>query len=114
MSVERPCSVLVLDVRTETKVEDLRKSLEKGDVHAKIDALKKIVIATANGEKLPQLIMTIIRFVMPEPNHTIKKLLLLYWECMEKVFFFLLPFLFENSKINNSHLNDRSTLKLGN
>lgn len=38
-----------------------------------------------NGEKLPGLLMTIIRFVLPLQNHTIKKLLLIYWEIVPKV-----------------------------
>lgn len=37
-----------------------------------------------NGEKLPGLLMTIIRFVLPLQNHTIKKLLLIYWEIVPK------------------------------
>lgn len=38
-----------------------------------------------NGERLPNLLMTIIRFVLPLQNHTIKKLLLIYWEIVPKV-----------------------------
>lgn len=38
-----------------------------------------------NGERLPGLLMTIIRFVLPLQNHTIKKLLLIYWEIVPKV-----------------------------
>ena len=37
-----------------------------------------------NGERLPGLLMTIIRFVMPSQNHTIKKLLLIFWEIVPK------------------------------
>lgn len=37
-----------------------------------------------NGERLPGLLMPIIRFVMPSHNHTIKKLLLLFWEIVPK------------------------------
>jgi coatomer subunit beta len=38
-----------------------------------------------NGERLPSLLMTIIRFVLPLQNHTIKKLLLIYWEIVPKM-----------------------------
>lgn len=38
-----------------------------------------------NGERMPGLLMTIIRFVLPLQNHTIKKLLLIYWEIVPKV-----------------------------
>ena len=37
-----------------------------------------------NGEKLTGLLMTIIRFVLPLQDHTIKKLLLVFWEIVPK------------------------------
>lgn len=37
-----------------------------------------------NGEKFPSLLMTIIRFVMPVADHTLKKLLLIFWEIVPK------------------------------
>ena len=37
-----------------------------------------------NGEKFPTILMTIIRFVMPVADHTIKKLLLVFWEIVPK------------------------------
>jgi len=85
-AVERSCSLLVVDSKpTELKVDDLRKQLEKGDVATKVEVMRKIVIATCAGDKFPQLLMTIIRFVMPEPDHQLKKLLLLFWESVDKV-----------------------------
>eukprot|EP00727_Mastigamoeba_balamuthi_P010338 m51a1_g5927 Coatomer subunit beta (954) ;mRNA; r:72495-75856 len=85
MSVERPCSLLLFDAsKVEVKVDELRKMLEKGDADTKIAALKKIVMCTVNGEKLPSLLLPIIQYAMPESNHTIKKLLLLYFESVEK------------------------------
>merc|ERR1719466_349013 len=35
---------------------------------------------TLNGEKLPGLLMPIIKFLLPNDNHMIKKLLLVFWE----------------------------------
>lgn len=58
--------------------------LEKGDVKTKIDALKNTIQMILNGERLPGLLMTIIRFVMPVQDHTIKKLLLIFWEIVPK------------------------------
>ena len=58
--------------------------LEKGDVRTKTDALKKTIQMILNGEKMPSLLMTIIRFVMPLQDHTIKKLLLIFWEVVPK------------------------------
>ncbi|KAG8438436.1 hypothetical protein GDO86_008931 [Hymenochirus boettgeri] len=62
----------------------LKSDLEKGDVKSKTEALKKVIIMILNGEKLPGLLMTIIRFVLPLQDHTIKKLLLVFWEIVPK------------------------------
>ena len=51
---------------------------------SKTDALKKTIQMILNGEKMPSLLMTIIRFVMPLQDHTIKKLLLIFWEVVPK------------------------------
>jgi len=61
------------------------KLTEKGEIGTKIETLKKVIQLMLNGEKLPGLLMTIIRFVLPLQNHTIKKLLLIYWEIVPKV-----------------------------
>jgi coatomer subunit beta len=57
---------------------------EKGDTKTKIEALKKTIQMILNGEKMPSLLMTIIRFVMPVRDHTIKKMLLIFWEIVPK------------------------------
>ena len=57
---------------------------ENGDVRCKIDALKKVIQMILNGEKMQGLLMTVIRFVMPLHDHTIKKLLLVFWEVVPK------------------------------
>lgn len=57
---------------------------EKGELNVKIDTLKRVIQLLLNGERLPSLLMTIIRFVLPLQNHTIKKLLLIYWEIVPK------------------------------
>ena len=59
-------------------------STEKGEIKSKTEALKKVIIMILNGEKLPGLLMTIIRFVLPLQDHTIKKLLLVFWEIVPK------------------------------
>ena len=57
---------------------------EHGDVRTKTDALKKVIQMILNGEKPQNLLMTVIRFVMPLQDHTIKKLLLIFWEVVNK------------------------------
>uniref|UniRef100_A0A0N4UD90 Adaptin_N domain-containing protein n=1 Tax=Dracunculus medinensis TaxID=318479 RepID=A0A0N4UD90_DRAME len=47
--------------------------------------LKKLMLMVMNGEKLsPSLMMNVIRFCLPTSDHTIKKLLLLFWEIVPK------------------------------
>lgn len=50
----------------------------------KIDTMKRVIQLVLNGERLPGVLMTIIRFVLPLQNHTLKKLLLIYWEIVPK------------------------------
>lgn len=60
------------------------KITEKGDTKKKIEALKKVISIILAGEKIPGLLMIIIRFVLPLQDHTIKKLLLIFWEIVPK------------------------------
>lgn len=57
---------------------------EKGDLKTKIEALKKTINMILAGDKLPNILMIIIRFVLPHQDHTIKKLLLIFWEIVPK------------------------------
>lgn len=57
---------------------------EKGDVKVKIETLKKVIQLILNGEKMPSLLMHVIKFLMPLQDHTIKKLLLIFWEIIPK------------------------------
>jgi len=80
-----PCTLLVhYDSSEPPNLTELKQQLEHGDEQQKIAALKRAIVLLLNGEKLPNILMTIIRFVLPSKNHTIKKLLLLYWEAINK------------------------------
>jgi coatomer subunit beta len=50
----------------------------------KIEALKQSIKLIVSGERLPGLLMTVIRFVLPLQDHTVKKLLLVFWEIVPK------------------------------
>jgi len=83
---ELPCYTFInqsadSEAVTETK---LKEDLENGDIPAKTSALKKVMYQLLNGEKMPSILMTIIRFVLPLQDHTIKKLLLIFWEIVPK------------------------------
>ncbi|CAD7089722.1 unnamed protein product [Hermetia illucens] len=82
---EGPCYTIINSAETEQFNEmQLKQDLEKGDVNLKIETLKKVIQLMLNGERLPGLLMTIIRFVLPLQNHTVKKLLLIFWEIVPK------------------------------
>ena len=65
----------------EDEISDL---LTAKDVASKISGLKTLISLQLNGEAMPKQLMTVIRFCVPENDHMIKKLLLVYWEVVEK------------------------------
>ncbi|MEW5304789.1 MAG: hypothetical protein WDW36_007376 [Sanguina aurantia] len=82
-SVERSCTMLVHYDKPASSNE-IRDALEGNDPVAKVAAMKKAVMMLLNGEQMPQLFITIVRYVLPSEDHTIQKLLLLYLEAIEK------------------------------
>uniref|UniRef100_A0A2A4JRY4 Coatomer subunit beta n=1 Tax=Heliothis virescens TaxID=7102 RepID=A0A2A4JRY4_HELVI len=84
--VEQPCYTLInfpTDSEPYNEMQ-LKLDLEKGDIKKKIEALKKTIGIILSGEKIPGLLMIIIRFVLPLQDHMIKKLLLIFWEIVPK------------------------------
>lgn len=78
---------LIHDPRLEpvATANEFRTLLEKGSDEAKIDAMKRILVAVLAGNPMPDLLMHVIRFVMPSKNKTLKKLLYFYWEVCPKL-----------------------------
>ena len=74
---ERSCSLLVPNDKSAT-FQEIKTDLEGNDAEAKTTAMKKAVMAILNGEQLPALFITIVRYVLPSEDHGIQKLLLLY------------------------------------
>ena len=72
------------DSTDEPTVQDLKNSLEKGKESDKIETMKKMLAMMMAGDPLPQLMMHVIRFVLPSKNKALKKLLLVYWELCPK------------------------------
>lgn len=66
-------------------MSELRTQLEKGTDETKIDTMKRILTIMLNGDPMPQLLMHIIRFVMPSKNKNLKKLLYFYYEICPKL-----------------------------
>ena len=66
-------------------LQDLRNQLEKGTDETKLDTMKRILTIMLNGDSMPQLLMHIIRFVMPSKSKPLKKLLYFYYELCPKL-----------------------------
>lgn len=83
--MEKSCSLLIFfDKGTPAIANEIKEALEGNDDDAKIEAMKKAIMLLLNGETLPQLFITIVRYVLPSEDHTVQKLLLLYLEIIEK------------------------------
>lgn len=66
-------------------LSELRTQLEKGTDETKVDTMKRILTIMLNGDPMPQLLMHIIRFVMPSKSKQLKKLLYFYYEICPKL-----------------------------
>ncbi|KAH9625345.1 hypothetical protein KSS87_022743 [Heliosperma pusillum] len=83
--MEKTCTLLVhFDKGTPALANEIKEALEGNDVPAKVEALRKAIMLLLNGETIPQLFITIIRYVLTSEDHTIQKLLLLYLEIIDK------------------------------
>ncbi|XP_044978546.1 coatomer subunit beta-1-like [Hordeum vulgare subsp. vulgare] len=85
MSEESPCTFLVpLDKSCLSTAEEIKADLEGSDVGAKVDALKRAITLLLNGDTIPHLLVTVVRYVLPSKEHIIQRLLLLYLEVVDK------------------------------
>jgi coatomer subunit beta len=66
-------------------IKDLKNALEDKNDNVKIITMKKILIWMLNGDPMPQLLMSVIRYVLPSKNKLVKKLVMLYWEIFPKI-----------------------------
>ncbi|KAG7287669.1 hypothetical protein NEMBOFW57_007182 [Staphylotrichum longicolle] len=78
---------LVKDSATEgtPTLAELRTQLEKGTDESKVETMKRLLTIMLNGDPMPQLLMHIIRFVMPSKSKPLKKLLYFYYEICPKL-----------------------------
>lgn len=85
MALERSCTLLVhFDKGTPALANEIKEALEGSDNERKVEAMKKAIMLLLNNETLPQLFITIVRYVLPSEDHTVQKLLLLYLEIIDK------------------------------
>ncbi|EKX49625.1 coatomer subunit beta 1 [Guillardia theta CCMP2712] len=85
MAMEKQCTFLIFDDSVQrAEVDELKAGLENSDVSVKVATMKKIVLLMMNGEQLGDLLMDVIKFVVPNEDKGLKKLLYLYLEAVEK------------------------------
>ena len=77
IAVERSCTMLV-HFDKPSSASEIKEALEGNDSAAKVQAMQKAITMLLNGENLPALFITIVRYVLPSEDHTVQKLLLLY------------------------------------
>jgi coatomer subunit beta len=79
------CTMILNSTNTAPPTQDeLQSDLENSDVQIKTAAVKNLIMLMLQGEKFPRLLMTVIRFCINTQDHTLKKLLMLYWEIVPK------------------------------
>eukprot|EP00906_Rhabdomonas_costata_P026571 RCo037862 len=83
-SHENQCTQLVFYDGPAPSQKEIAEALEKGNVETKIENMKKVIMLHLNGEPQSSLVMTVIRFVLPSDDHTLKKLLLYFFEIIDK------------------------------
>ncbi|EAS31456.3 coatomer beta subunit [Coccidioides immitis RS] len=66
-------------------LQELKTQLEKGTDESKMETMRRILTIMLNGDPMPQLLMHIIRFVMPSKSKPLKKLLYFYYEICPKL-----------------------------
>ncbi|EPY32438.1 coatomer beta subunit [Strigomonas culicis] len=64
--------------------KDIKEALEKGDTKARATALENMIRLHLNGESQNHMIMTVIKYITPVEDHLIKKLVLYFWEVVDR------------------------------
>jgi coatomer subunit beta len=81
--MEKSCTMLIHFDKPQA-ANEIKEALETGDGPTKCNALKSAIMMLLNGEQLPALFITIVRYVLPSDDNFVQKLLLLYLEIIEK------------------------------
>lgn len=81
---EKQCTHLIFYDQHPPGAKEIKKILETGSDEEKYEALQKVILLHMNGESQQKLLMTIIRYVLPTTYKPLKKLLLYFWEIIDK------------------------------
>ncbi|RNE97541.1 coatomer beta subunit [Trypanosoma conorhini] len=81
---EAACTLLVGCDGGGVNSKELKAALEKGDMAARAEALEAMIRLHLNGEPQNHMIMSVIKYITPLEDHLVKKLVLYFWEVVEK------------------------------
>jgi len=86
MALEDSCTFLVAQPASYevATVEEVKELLGEPDVYAKIDGLRRALMAMLTGVDMSGILMNVIRGCVTVEDHTLKKMLMLYWESVRK------------------------------
>lgn len=85
-SQELNSTLLVTLSKTNTmSSNEIKHALEEGDTMKRANALECIIRMHLNGESQNHMIMTVIKYITPIDDHYIKKLVLYFWEVVDKL-----------------------------
>ncbi len=83
--MEKNCTLLLhYDKAAPPNEDEIRELLESHDLAHKHEAMQTLISLALNGEPMSKMLMSVIRFIVPSDDHFLKKLLLLYWEVVDK------------------------------
>lgn len=81
----KACYLIIdYDVQSPPSSTEIAKLLEKGSEEEKLDAMKTLILLILSDEHFPRMIMTVVQHAMRVDSTEMKKLLILYWETIEK------------------------------
>lgn len=81
--MEKSCTMLIHFDKPQA-AGDIKEALETGDGPTKAAALKSAVMMLLNGEQLPTLFITIVRYVLPSDDNHVRKLEKVYTSQLER------------------------------
>lgn len=82
---QKACYLIIdYDVQTPPSSAEIAKLLEKGNETEQIDAMKTLILMILQDEHFPRMIMTVVQHAMRVDSKEMKKLLMIYWESIEK------------------------------
>jgi coatomer subunit beta len=83
--MDDPCTLIIYsDKGHPPNGADLKTQLQNGTLDQRVVAMKQTIQLTVGGDSPAGIAMTIFQFIMPQKEHVLKKLVLLFLEVCEK------------------------------